>query len=115
MYIKAPSSDILREQLRHAIEHFAHVLPSQAPIKDFVHHNTLHGFQHLSFFEALKAAHEVTGAYGYLPPEQFRRLYDQGRIDDSDLDYALQADRTLEAERPIAVLGESTLRRRDIY
>ena len=55
----------VREALRQAIEHFEHVLPAQAPIRDFVHHNTLHGFQHLNFPEALKAAREVNGSYGY--------------------------------------------------
>jgi len=30
----------IREQILHLIKHLEHVLPAQAPIKAFVHHNT---------------------------------------------------------------------------
>ncbi len=84
-----PGADI-RAQLDALVQHLEHVLPAQAPIRDFVHHNTLHGFQHLPFTEALTAARELTGAQGYLPLERFRALYAEGRIDACDLDAALE-------------------------
>lgn len=41
-------------QLEKVVEKLSHYLPSQSPLKDFIHHNTLHAFQHDSFHEGLK-------------------------------------------------------------
>ncbi len=101
----------IRARLKHLIEHFEHVLPAQAPIKDFVHHNTLHGFEHLVFPEALKAVHELTGAYGYEPAERYREYYQKGRILKRDLLAVIDADTELEAQQQIT----QSLTRGDIY
>ncbi|GMQ87405.1 MAG: DUF2309 domain-containing protein [Gammaproteobacteria bacterium] len=105
----------LRARLQRAIEHFEHVLPGQAAIRDFVHHNTLHGFEQLDFPEALDAAYKVTGAYGYLADEEFRELYKQGRIELTDLQEVIRDNSELKAEETIFKYAERTVRQEDIY
>jgi len=75
------------EHTLHALRHF---LPSQAPLKDFIHHNTLHAFQDQRFHEALHAASEIFGYTTYLPLAEYRRLYAAGRIRDQVLDQVLE-------------------------
>jgi uncharacterized protein YbcC (UPF0753/DUF2309 family) len=100
--------------LAEVIGHLNHVLPGQAPILNFVHHNTLHGYQHLPFDEALAAAHRNTGVFGYLPESEFRTLYAAGRISDADLDVALQ-DVGLAADEVLFQLGALVWTRRDVF
>ena len=65
------------EEILHELKHF---LPAQAPLKDFVHHNTLHAFQHMPFHQALKQAGSQFGYKGYLSLEEYRALYRAGKI-----------------------------------
>lgn len=72
------------------IEEVAHYLPSQGPIKTFVHHNTLHHFEHLEFFDALDAAAEIYGANTALPEATYQKCFEEGRITHGDLNKSLQ-------------------------
>ena len=109
----------IREVLLEAIAHLEHVLPGQAPIQDFVHHNTLHGFQHLNFPDAIEAARKLYGASGYESHERFREYYAQGRIDHRDLLAVINDDDELHADETIAQPANTTesfvLSKRDIY
>lgn len=72
------------------IHHLKHFLPAQAPLMDFVHHNTLHAFQNLPFHEALETAHVKLGYQVYFPMDTFRALYAEGRISDEIIQRVLE-------------------------
>lgn len=86
-----------RENLRHIIDHTAHLLPAQGPIGVFIHHNTLHAFQHLPFEEAVVQASDLFGTEPYMSEEAFRRDLKRGRIETEDIDFVLSH----EANQPI--------------
>jgi len=57
-----------------------HYLPAQAPLKDFIHHNTLHAFQSDDFHTALRKASRIFGYKTYFTVHEYRKLYEEGRI-----------------------------------
>jgi uncharacterized protein YbcC (UPF0753/DUF2309 family) len=72
-----------------SINRLAHWLPIQGPIKDFIHHNILHAFQHLPFHEGLAVAGKLFGARSYLPLDDYVKLYNNGRIKNYALNWAI--------------------------
>lgn len=104
-----------RGQIIAALNHLDHVLPGQGPIHEFVHHNTIHGFQHLPFEKALAEVEELTGIYGYLPESQNRNLFQQGRINNDDLLAALAHDPELHADQVVYQSNGLNITRKDIY
>ncbi len=72
------------------LERIAHWLPAQGPLKDFVHHNPLHAVQHLPFHQGVILAANMYGACSYLPRKDYQQAYQQGRIRDFAIDWALQ-------------------------
>ena len=75
--------------LEEIIAELKHFLPQQAPLKDFIHHNTLHAFQQSTFHDALHRANELFGYKTYLQLSDYRLLFEQGKISQNALDYSL--------------------------
>ncbi|MBL0042880.1 MAG: DUF2309 family protein [Flavobacteriales bacterium] len=86
------------DQINQLLDHAAHYLPVQGPIGVFIHHNTLHAFQHLPFEEAVVQASELFGTEPYMTLAAYQRDFHRGRI--------LEEDAT-------AVLGQGGKRCRD--
>ena len=85
-----------------SIEDIAHWLPAQGPIKDFIHHNTLHAFQHHPFHKGVAIAAKLFGARSYLPLSDYQTLYLEGRINDDAINWAIDhADCTTEQQEPL--------------
>ena len=82
------------------LEHLGHYLPTQAPLKDFIHHNTLHAFQSKKFHDAVQEAAQTFGYKVYLRLEEYAALHAQGQINDTILDQ---------------ILSQSKIRRDDLF
>lgn len=72
-----------------AIERASHALPDQGPIDVFIHHNTLHALEGRPFHDAVREAAERFGAEPYMSEDAYREALASGRIEDVDLDRAL--------------------------
>ncbi len=66
------NSSFNEHEVLHDLKHY---LPAQAPLKDFIHHNTLHAFQTLKFKDGVRNASEMFGYKISLSLEEFRANY----------------------------------------
>ena len=64
----------------HVIHELKHYLPSQQALKDFIHHNSLHAFQHMKFYDAIFKASKIFGFQVHLQLPEYREMYTTGRI-----------------------------------
>ncbi|GGK03657.1 hypothetical protein GCM10010123_37020 [Pilimelia anulata] len=67
------------------VAHAARLLPSQAPLSAFVHHNTLHAYEHLPFDAAVRAGAARYGTEPYPAEAALTALLADGRITPADL------------------------------
>ena len=79
-------ADAVRQLIHEACEPVAQFWP----MKRFVHHNPIHGLEHLPFDQAVRRAKRLLGGNGYLPNSEYRGLYRTGRIAADSVAAALQ-------------------------
>lgn len=86
-------------EIKEVIDHLSHLLPSQGPIYTFIHHNTLHAFQHLPFQQAIQDAANFYQSKCLLTLPEYERLVDQGRISRRVLEQQLSMKREGQSDR----------------
>jgi uncharacterized protein YbcC (UPF0753/DUF2309 family) len=67
------------------VERIARWLPHQGPLKDFVHHNTLHAFQDFPFYQGCLRASRLYGSWTFFPLATYREMYSQGLVGEQAL------------------------------
>jgi uncharacterized protein YbcC (UPF0753/DUF2309 family) len=77
-------SSALQQQIEEAVEPVSQFWP----MRTFVHHNPIHGLEHLPFDDAIREAKHLFGAEGYLPNDEYRGFYQSGRITEQSVDRA---------------------------
>jgi len=75
--MKTEHSSFDEHDVLHALKHF---LPAQSPLKDFIHHNTLHSFQDIKFYDAIRKASAIFGYKVSLTLTEYRDLYAAKKI-----------------------------------
>src|SRR5579871_4457648 len=91
--------------LAHVIDELSHLLPAQGPISIFIHHNTLHAFEHLPFEEAVETAAARLGREPFLAEARYRAKLASGRILARDVEALIREHLGADAEVDIAGAG----------
>jgi uncharacterized protein YbcC (UPF0753/DUF2309 family) len=87
------------------IDRVAHLLPAQGPISIFIHHNTLHAFEHLPFEQAVELAAARLGREPYLAESRYRDKLASGRIHARDVEAVLREHLGADAAEEVAGIG----------
>jgi uncharacterized protein YbcC (UPF0753/DUF2309 family) len=91
--------------LMRTIDRLARLLPAQGPISIFIHHNTLHAFEHLPFEEAVEHAAVRLGREPYLAEPRYRDKLASGRIRPKDVEALLVEALGATANEDVAGVG----------
>lgn len=83
------------------------VIPFFWPMRNFIHHNPLHGLEHLPFRTAVEEGARLFHARGYLPRKEYQRYLAQGKVDRNIL--RAEIARFLADRPPIAGLDQQHL------
>lgn len=78
--MSASTVNVICFDIQKTIQDLKHYLPSQTPLKDFVHHNSLHAFQDTDFYAGIFKARDAFGYNVTLNLNEYRELYNNGRI-----------------------------------
>lgn len=65
-------------------------IPNFWPMRTFIHHNPLHGLEHLPFAEAAEQGARLFGARVWLPRAGHQRFLAEGKVDVATLRQALR-------------------------
>ena len=103
-----------REQLRSLVSGAAEAIAPNWPIRSFAYRNSLMGFEHLPFHDAVSNAKDLLGGEGYLSTAEYRACYTEGRISEKELLSALRSREPELASQDTVRAGKRSLHPEEI-
>lgn len=83
-------SESQRIELRTLVNLSCELISHYWPMKTFIHHNPLHGLEHLTFEKAIKEGERFLRGRGYLSNSEYRKYFQQSRISEDSINEALK-------------------------
>jgi uncharacterized protein YbcC (UPF0753/DUF2309 family) len=109
------SSVISRERLREIVTEACRPIGPYWPMKTFAYYNPIRDLEHLPFAEAIGEAQHLIGGNGFLPLDEYRQLFLQGRITQAAVERALQRVGPSPPSPATIQIGGRTIHARDIW
>jgi len=104
-----------RERLRELVAEACRPIGLYWPMKTFSYYNPIRDLEHLPFAQAIGEAQHLIGSNGFLPPEEYRQLFHQGRITQAAVERALLRAGPSLPSRATIQIGERTIHIRDVW
>jgi uncharacterized protein YbcC (UPF0753/DUF2309 family) len=104
-----------RKFLRQVIEEASEPIAPFWPMRTMVAQNPIHGLEYLPFDQAVRKGKELLGGNGYLPNEDYRQLYREGRMSTEHVQRALARVGPREDSNDSIKIGNLLLSARDIW
>ena len=101
--------------LREIVDEACQPIGPYWPMKTFAYYNPLRDLEHLPFAEAIGEAQHLIGGNGFLPLEEYRQFFHQGRITQTAVERALQRVGPSLPSQSTIQIGGRTIHARDIW
>lgn len=104
-----------REHLRQSIRNASEPIAPFWPMRTMVAQNPIHGLEYLPFDEAVKKGQKLLDGHGYLPNQEYRQLYHQGRITPSSLEQAFTRVGPRQDKQASIHIGSRRITTKDVW
>lgn len=101
--------------LREIVDEACQPIGPYWPMKTFAYYNPIRDLEHLPFARAIEEANGLLGAQGFLPVEEYRQFFFQGRITLSALERAIRRVGPPLPAKAIIQVGARTLHVQDVW
>lgn len=109
------SSEINGKSLREIVAEACRPIGPYWPMKTFAYYNPIRDLEHLPFPQAIDEAQHLMGGKGFLPQEEYRQLFHQGRITRAAVERALQRVGPPLPTPATVQIGKRTIHAKDLW